>query len=48
MNQREATDESTGSGRQDVHGRDLPSVQVLRRIEADRRQDAVAIGAWVI
>jgi GntR family transcriptional regulator len=35
MNQRQETAEPAGSGRQDVHGEDLPSVQVLRRIEAD-------------
>jgi GntR family transcriptional regulator len=35
MNQPQATDESSGTGRTDVHGQDLPSVQVLRRIEAD-------------
>ena len=35
MNQRQAADELPGTGRRDVHGADLPSVQVLRRIEAD-------------
>ena len=35
MNLRQAADESTGTGRHDVHGDDLPSIQVLRRIEAD-------------
>jgi len=35
MNQRQAADEPIGTGRHDVHGDDLPSVQVLRRIEAD-------------
>jgi GntR family transcriptional regulator len=35
MNQRQDTDEPPGTGRRDVHGQDLPSVQVLRRIEAD-------------
>jgi GntR family transcriptional regulator len=35
MNQPQATDESSRAGRTDVHGQDLPSVQVLRRIEAD-------------
>jgi DNA-binding GntR family transcriptional regulator len=35
MNQREAAIEPSGAGRRDVHGDDLPSVQVLRRIEAD-------------
>jgi GntR family transcriptional regulator len=35
MTQRQATDEPIGTGRRDVHGDDLPSIQVLRRIEAD-------------
>jgi GntR family transcriptional regulator len=35
MNQRQGTAEHRDSGRRDVHGQDLPSVQVLRRIEAD-------------
>lgn len=35
MNQRQDTPEAPGAGRRDVHGDDLPSVQVLRRIEAD-------------
>jgi GntR family transcriptional regulator len=35
VNQRQAADEPNGTGRHDVHGDDLPSVQVLRRIEAD-------------
>jgi GntR family transcriptional regulator len=35
MNERQGADETAGSGRRDVHGDDLPSVQVLRRIEAD-------------
>ncbi len=35
MNQRQAADAQPGNGRRDVHGDDLPSVQVLRRIEAD-------------
>ena len=39
MNQGQGTDEIDGAGqragRRDVHGEDLPSVQVLRRIEAD-------------
>jgi GntR family transcriptional regulator len=35
MTQRQAADEPVGTGRHDVHGDDLPSVQVLRRIEAD-------------
>ena len=39
MNQGQGTDEVDGAGRRegrrDVHGEDLPSVQVLRRIEAD-------------
>ncbi len=35
MNQRQDADTGAGTGRKDVHGDDLPSVQVLRRIEAD-------------
>jgi GntR family transcriptional regulator len=35
MNPRQGTDEPPGSGRRDIHGEDLPSVAVLRRIEAD-------------
>jgi GntR family transcriptional regulator len=35
MSQRQSADEANGTGRRDVHGEDLPSVQVLRRIEAD-------------
>jgi GntR family transcriptional regulator len=35
VNQRQAPDAPTGTGRQDVHGDDLLSIQVLRRIEAD-------------
>jgi GntR family transcriptional regulator len=35
VNQRQAVNEPAGTGRHDVHGDDLPSVQVLRRIEAD-------------
>jgi GntR family transcriptional regulator len=35
MNQRQDTAESADAGRRDVHGTDLPSVQVQRRIEAD-------------
>jgi DNA-binding GntR family transcriptional regulator len=35
MNQRQVADEATRVGRRDVHGDDLPSVQVQRRIEAD-------------
>src|SRR5439155_5599808 len=35
MNQRQVAEEPVGAGRHDVHGDDLPSVQVLRRIEAD-------------
>jgi GntR family transcriptional regulator len=35
VNQRQAVYEPAGTGRHDVHGDDLPSVQVLRRIEAD-------------
>ncbi len=35
MNQRQDTVEAAHTGRKDVHGDDLPSVQVLRRLEAD-------------
>ncbi len=35
MNQRQQAEPAPGPGRRDVHGPDLPSVQVLRRIEAD-------------
>lgn len=36
MNQRQMADTPpAGAGRRDIHGEDLPSVQVLRRIEAD-------------
>jgi GntR family transcriptional regulator len=35
LNQQPSTDEPPGRGRRDVHGEDLPSVQVQRRIEAD-------------
>lgn len=35
MNQRQGVVELPDTGRRDVHGQDLPSVQVLRRIEAD-------------
>jgi GntR family transcriptional regulator len=35
MNQRQDVLETPVTGRRDVHGDDLPSVQVLRRIEAD-------------
>jgi GntR family transcriptional regulator len=35
VSEREAAAEPAGAGRQDVHGDDLPSIQVLRRIEAD-------------
>jgi GntR family transcriptional regulator len=45
MNQRRATDEAPGTGRRDVHGQDLPSVQVLRRIEADIRTGRLAPGS---
>jgi GntR family transcriptional regulator len=35
MNQRQFADAPPAAGRRDIHGEDLPSVQVLRRIEAD-------------
>jgi GntR family transcriptional regulator len=35
MNQDETAGGPAGAGRRDIHGDDLPSVQVLRRIEAD-------------
>jgi GntR family transcriptional regulator len=35
MNQRQGSGPAPDPGRRDVHGQDLPSVQVLRRIEAD-------------
>jgi GntR family transcriptional regulator len=35
MNVRQDADEMAAAGRRDVHGTELPSVQVLRRIEAD-------------
>jgi GntR family transcriptional regulator len=35
MKQRQSADDPPGAGRRDVHGEDLPSIQVLRRIEAD-------------
>jgi GntR family transcriptional regulator len=35
VTQRQAKEEHAGAGRRDIHGDDLPSVQVLRRIEAD-------------
>jgi DNA-binding GntR family transcriptional regulator len=35
MNHGQGTAEIQSAGRRDVHGEDLPSVQVLRRIEAD-------------
>jgi GntR family transcriptional regulator len=35
MNQGQDTVDAADTGRRDVHGDDLPSVQVLRRIEAD-------------
>lgn len=35
MNQRQSADDRARPGRRDIHGDDLPSVQVLRRIEAD-------------
>ena len=45
MNQREPDPEPDGAGRMDVHGEDLPSVQVLRRIEADIRTGRLAPGS---
>jgi GntR family transcriptional regulator len=45
MNQRQTADEPTGTGRRDVHGEDLPSVQVLRRIEADIRTGRLRAGS---
>jgi GntR family transcriptional regulator len=44
-NQRQAMDDSPATGRRDVHGQDLPSVQVLRRIEADIRSGRLAPGS---
>ena len=45
MNQGQGTDELPGVGRRDVHGEDLPSVQVLRRIEADILTGRLAAGS---
>jgi GntR family transcriptional regulator len=45
MNQRQQTDEPADTGRRDVHGEDLPSVQVLRRIEADIRTGRLLPGS---
>jgi GntR family transcriptional regulator len=45
MNQRQETAEPIDSGRRDVHGEDLPSVQVLRRIEADIRTGRLLPGS---
>jgi DNA-binding GntR family transcriptional regulator len=45
MNQRQDAAESTDAGRMDVHGEDLPSVQVLRRIEADIRTGRLLPGS---
>jgi GntR family transcriptional regulator len=45
MNQRQETAEPAAGGRQDVHGEDLPSVQVLRRIEADILTGRLAPGS---
>jgi GntR family transcriptional regulator len=45
MNQRQDTDEPLDTGRRDVHGEDLPSVQVLRRIEADIRTGRLLPGS---
>ena len=41
----QAADEPLGTGRHDVHGEDLPSVQVLRRIEADIRTGRLLPGS---
>ena len=45
MNQRQDTVEPADAGRRDVHGQDLPSVQVLRRIEADIRTGRLPPGS---
>jgi GntR family transcriptional regulator len=45
MNQGQETDEQPDTGRRDVHGEDLPSVQVLRRIEADIRTGRLLPGS---
>lgn len=45
MSQRQDAPEPSGSGRRDVHGDDLPSVQVLRRIEADIITGRLAAGS---
>ena len=45
MNERQGTDESPDTGRRDVHGEDLPSVQVLRRIEVDIRTGRLVPGS---
>ncbi len=45
MNQRQDAAESPDTGRMDVHGEDLPSVQVLRRIEADIRTGRLLPGS---
>jgi GntR family transcriptional regulator len=45
LNQRQDTAEPPDTGRRDVHGQDLPSVQVLRRIEADIRTGRLLPGS---
>src|SRR5215212_10103455 len=45
MNEGQETDELPGTGRRDVHGEDLPSIQVLRRIEADIVTGRLAAGS---
>ena len=45
MNQRQDTAEAGGTGRRDVRGDDLPSVQVLRRIEADILTGRLEVGS---
>jgi GntR family transcriptional regulator len=45
LNQPPGADESPGRGRRDVHGEDLPSVQVQRRIEADIRTGRLKPGS---
>jgi GntR family transcriptional regulator, N-acetylglucosamine utilization regulator len=45
VNQPRAIDESRATGRTDVQGQDLPSVQVQRRIEADIRTGRLAPGS---
>lgn len=45
MNHSQDATRSAGDGRKDVHGDDLPSVQVLRRIEADILTGRLAPGS---